>query len=123
MIHGLSIAGDIFWILALALMASYTLAAWRRIPADAGVPVLWSGPAVTRRAPRWAALLTLPVVAFLLGAWLQIVSRSPNLDLAGAVIGLGVRATLAPVLALLHLGRVQKALQFLEAENGLKPPR
>lgn len=123
MIRGLAIAGDAFWIVAMALMASFTLAAWKRIPADAKVPVLWSGQTVTRRAPRWLALLALPVVAFLIGAWFQVISRAPDMDLAGALIGLGVRVSLAPLLVLLHLGRVQKALQFLEAEDGLKPPR
>ena len=123
MIFALTIAGDVFWILALALMASFTLATWKRIPAGAGVPVLWTGLSATRRLPRWAALITLPVAAFLIGAWLQIESRSPGLDLTGALIILGVRATLAPLLAVLHLGRVQKALAILEAEDGLSPPR
>lgn len=123
MIHGLSIAGDVFWILGLALMASFTLAAWKRIPADAKVPVLWKGMAATIRAPRPIALLTLPVLAFLIGVWLKVESRSVGLDIAGAVIGLGVRVTLAPLFALLHIGRVQKALQILEADGALGPPR
>lgn len=59
MVHGLSIAGDIFWIIALALMASFTLAAWRRIGAETSVPVLWKGMTATLRAPRAVALLTL----------------------------------------------------------------
>lgn len=123
MIFALTIAGDVFWILALALMASFTLAAWKRIPADAGVPVLWKGLSATARLPRWVALLALPIVAFLIGAWLQVESREPGLDLTGALIVLGVRATLAPLLAVLHLGRVQKALAILEAEDALGPPR
>lgn len=123
MMLALTLAGDVFWILALALMASFNLAAWKRIPAGAAVPVLWKGLAATRRLPRWAALLTVPVVAFLIGAWLQIESREPGLDLTGALIVLGVRATLAPLLAVLHLGRVQKALAILEAEGALGPPR
>ncbi len=123
MIQGLSIAGDVFWILILALMASVTLATWKRIPAGASVPVLWKNAVATMRAPRWAALLTLPVVAFALGAWLKIESMGPGLDLTGALVVLGVRATLAPLFALLHLGRVQKTLVLLEAEGALGPPR
>lgn len=123
MIRGLYIAGDVFWIVALALMASFTLAAWKRIPADAAVPVLWKGMVATLRLPRWAALLILPVVAFLIGVWLQVESRSPGLDLQGAVIGLGVRATLAPLLLVLHIGRVQKTMSILAAEGSLGPPR
>ena len=41
MIRAISIGGDVLWILALALMASFTLAVWKRIGADARVPVLW----------------------------------------------------------------------------------
>lgn len=121
MLRGLYIAGDVFWIVALALMASFTLAAWKRIPADASVPVLWNGMIASRRLPRWAALLLLPVASFLVGAWLQVESRSPTLDLQGAVILLGIRATLAPLLMVLHIGRVQRALAILEAEDGLGP--
>lgn len=123
MIQGLSIAGDVFWILALALMASVTLATWKRIPAGASVPVLWKAAVATVRAPRWAALLTLPVIAFAIGVWLQVESRDPGLDLTGALVVLGVRATLAPLAAVLQLGRLQKALAILEAEGALGPPR
>ncbi|MES2035033.1 MAG: hypothetical protein V4466_12730 [Pseudomonadota bacterium] len=123
MIHGLSIAGDVFWILALALIASFTLAAWKRLPADVSVPMLWKGMTATIRAPRPVALLTLPILAFLIGLWLKVESRSIGLDVTGALIGLGVRVTLAPLFALLHVGRVQKALQILEAEGALGPPR
>ena len=85
------------------------------IHATAGAPLA--------RVPRWAALLALPLLAFAIGAWLQVESRQPDRDLAGALVVLGVRATLAPLFALLHLGRVQKALAILEAEGALRPPR
>lgn len=123
MVHGLSIAGDVFWIIALALMASFTLAAWRRIGSGVPVPVLWNGLTATMRAHRAIALLTLPVVAFLVGIWLKFASGAASLDLMGALVTLGVRVTLAPLVALLQIGRVQKALAILEAENALPPPR
>ncbi|ATQ44690.1 hypothetical protein [Caulobacter mirabilis] len=123
MVHALSLAGDVFWILALALMASFTLAAWKRIPGDAKVPVLWKGMTATVRAPRAAALLTLPILAFAIGIWLKLESRGAGLDLENAVIGLLVRVTLAPLFALLHIGRVHKALAILDAEGGLGPAR
>jgi hypothetical protein len=123
MVLGLSIAGDVFWIVALAIMASFTLAAWKRIPADAAVPVLWKGATPTLSLSRPLALLTLPVIAFVVGLWLKYESATAGLDLIGALIGLGVRVTLAPLFALLHIGRVQKALVSLEAEGGLTPPR
>ena len=123
MMRGLAITGDVFWIVALAMMASFTLAAWRRIPADASVPVLWRAGGVISRLPRWAALLLIPTVAFVIGAWLQVASRAPDLDLTGEVICLGVRVSLAPLFVLLHMGRVQKALAFLADEGVLGPPR
>jgi len=122
-IQGLSLAGDVFWIIALALMASFTLAAWRRLGPGLAVPVLWKGMTPTLRAPRAVALLTLPTTAFLVGAWLKFESGSAALDLAGAIITLGVRVSLAPLVALLQIGRVQKALAILEAEGALPPPR
>lgn len=123
MVHALSIAGDVFWILALALMASFTLAAWKRIPAAVGVPVLWKGMTATVRAPRVVALLTLPLIAFAIGVWLKVESRGVDLDLTGAIIGLLVRITLAPLFALLHIGRVHKALAIMDAEDSLGPAR
>lgn len=123
MVHALSIAGDVFWILALALMASFTLAAWKRIPAGSAVPVLWKDKTVTARAPRVVALLTLPVLAFAIGIWLKLESRGVDLDLQGAIIGLLVRVTLAPLFALLHIGRTHRTLAIMEAEGTLGPAR
>ncbi len=123
MIRAISIGGDVLWILALALMASFTLAAWKRIGAGVRVPVLWRAGAPLLRAPRWAALLALPLITFAIGAWLQVESREPGRDLTGALVVLGVRATLAPLFAILHLGRVQKTLAMLEVEGALPPPR
>lgn len=117
MIQGLSIAGDVFWIVALALMASFTLAVWKRLGPDARVPVLWRRDEVLMRAPRAVALLAIPVGASLIGAWLKIESRAPHLDLTGALVVLGVRVTLAPLFALLQVGRLQKALALLDGET------
>ena len=74
------------------------------------MPVLWKGMTPTLRVPRAVALLTLPALAFVIGVWLKIESRALTLDLAGATITLGVRVALAPLFALLQIGRVQKAL-------------
>ncbi|MFZ5668179.1 MAG: hypothetical protein ACOY4K_01665 [Pseudomonadota bacterium] len=120
MIHVLSIVGDAFWILALALMSSLSWSAWKRIPADVPVPVVWRGAAVAVRAHRLAALWLVPALAFAAGVWLKFESRAPGLDLGGALIALGVRVTLAPLLALLHLSNVRRGLQVLGAEGQLK---
>ena len=43
MIQGITIAGDVFWILSLAIMSSMSWAAWKRIPKGTSVPADWSG--------------------------------------------------------------------------------
>ena len=110
MIHALSIAGDVFWILALAIMTSMSWASRRRIPDGVSVPVAWRGDEVRLRVPKWAALWLVPVVAFAVGAWLKIESRGEDLSLNGALIWLGVRVTLAPLFAIEAADRVCEAL-------------
>ena len=119
MIQALSIAGDVFWIVCLAIMSSMSWAAWKRIPTDVSVPVAWRGDAVLVRAPKWAALWLVIVIAFAIGAWLKVESRSPDLSLNAAWIWLGVRLTLAPLLATLHLTQVRKGLETLDREDRL----
>jgi len=118
-IWGLSIAGDIFWILALAVMSTMSWAASKRIPKGLSAPVAWRDGHVLLRAPKWAALWLLIVVAFAIGAWLKIESRNPNLTTNAALIWLGVRATVAPLLATLHLTQVRRGLETLEREGSL----
>ena len=121
MIHILSILGDAFWILALALMSALSWSAWKRIAPATTVPVAWKGEAVSARAHRLPALWLVPVLAFAVGVWLKFQSRAPGLDLDGALIALGVRLTLAPLTAVLHMSQVRRALVALEAEGQLKP--
>jgi hypothetical protein len=120
-IHALSIAGDVFWILALAVMSSLSWGAWKRIGPGTPAPVAWKGDVVAIRAHRLPALWLVPALAFAAGAWLKFESRAPGLGLDGALIVLGVRVTLAPLVAVLHLGQVRRALRTLEAEGELKP--
>lgn len=119
MIQGITIAGDVFWILSLAIMSSMSWAAWKRIPKGTSVPVAWRGDTVLVRAPKAAALWLLIVIAVVIGGWMQIQSRDPGLSLNGAWIWLGVRLTLAPLLATLHLGQVRKGLETLDGEGRL----
>ena len=121
MIHTLSILGDAFWIMALALMCSLSWSAWRRVPADVRVPVVWKGAAVTTRAHRLPALWLVPALAIATGVWLKFESRAPGLELDGALIALGVRLTLAPLAAVLHMNQVRRGLMTLDAEGQLKP--
>ncbi|WGM37216.1 hypothetical protein [Caulobacter sp. NIBR1757] len=119
MIQGISIAGDVFWILALAVMSSMSWATQKRIPAGTSVPVAWRGDQVLVRAPKWAALWLLIAVAFAIGGWMKVESRAPDLSLNGAWIWLGVRLTLAPLLATLHLSQIRKGLETLDREGRL----
>lgn len=121
MIQGLSIAGDVFWIVALALMASVSLATWKLLPPDARLPVLWRDMTATLSAPKAVGLLAIPVAAFAVGAWLKIESRAEHLETTSALIVLGIRVTIAPLLALLHITRTHRAMQVYAA--GSEPPR
>lgn len=122
MIQGLSIAGDVFWILALALMASLSWSARKRIPPGHSVPVAWNKDQVVVRAPKLAALWLFPALVFALGAWFKLESRAPDNTTEIAWIWLGVRATVAPLAALLHMTQVRKGLETLDREGALFPP-
>lgn len=115
----LSIAGDLFWILALAIMASLSWAAQKRIPKGLAVPVAWRGEQVLVRAPKPAALWGVILLGLVIGAWLQIESSNRGTTLNHAIIWLCVRATVAPLLATLHITQVRKGLETLAKEGAL----
>jgi len=116
----LGAVGDILWILALSVMAGASRVAWGKIGKDVRVPVLWTiGGATAWRAPRWLALTLLPTIAFLLSLYLLLGSREGGMS-AAAVAMLGVRATLAAIFAVVHLGQVRRALNQLAAEGQIK---
>jgi len=119
-IHFLSILGDAFWIMALALMCSLSWSSGKKIPAGTKVPVAWKGAIATTRVDRFSALWVVPILAIAAGVWLKFESRAPGLDINGALIALGVRLTVAPLLAVLHLSQVRRALATLAAEGQLK---
>ncbi|WP_332770008.1 hypothetical protein [Phenylobacterium sp.] len=115
----LSIAADILWIVALSIMASASLTAWRRMDADTKVPMQGE----PRKAPRLKRDLALGlplVLAFAFGAALLWGHRSVT-SISYDVIFFGLRATLAAVIALMHLQWLRGALTALEAEGALKP--
>lgn len=111
----LSIAADVLWIIALSIMAGGARAAWRRIDPQTKVPMQGNW-----RLPRDIAL-TLPVaIAFLFGLALLWGHRSAP-DLTYSVILFGLRATLAAMIAVMHLQWLKGALETLESEGALKP--
>ena len=116
----LSILGDILWILALSMMAGASRMAWGKIGKGLAVPMLWSPAGQTLwRAPRLIALTVLPTAAFLLSLYLLMVSRELP-TLVGAAMLLGVRATVAAVLTMLHLAQVRRGLNQLGAEGRIR---
>jgi hypothetical protein len=111
----LSIAADILWILALSIMGSVTRSAWMRIAPETRVPLQGDF-----RLKRNVALAIPVVLAFVFGALLLWGHRSQN-QITYDVIFFGLRATLAAVIAMMHLQWMKGALATLEAEGALKP--
>jgi hypothetical protein len=119
--HLLSLAADGLWILALAIMASVTRTAWRRMTPETRVPLQFhkdGRPAW--RLKRDAALILPIAAAFLFGLALLWGHRSVT-EASYEVIFFGLRATLAAMIALLHLQWLKQAVAALEAEGELTP--
>lgn len=118
--HWLSIAADTLWIIALAIMASTTRTAWRRMSRETKVPMMFrqDGQPSGWRLRRDVGLILPVALAFLFGAVLLWGHRSvtePSYD----VIFFGLRATLAAMLALMHMQWLKAALAALDAEGEL----
>jgi FtsH-binding integral membrane protein len=96
-------AGDALWVLALALMFSASLNAWRQT-ADRQTVRFLGGP-----ARREVAFWLLPVASFALSIWLALKAR--GVDNEAAIILFGIRAVAAPLLAVVHLRWVGDALK------------
>lgn len=108
--------GDLFWILALSVMASAANMARKRVPRGATLP--FQG----MELPRGVALLGPVLAAFVLGTALMLAAHAqPGLS-AGTVIVFGLRATLAPLIALGHMVWLKTALDRLEDRGVLLPP-
>ncbi|HEX8234113.1 MAG TPA: hypothetical protein VF559_12310 [Caulobacteraceae bacterium] len=117
----LQIGGDLLWVIALTVMASASRTGFRTIPQGVGVPMLWDGKhVVALRLPRTPALTLLPAAAFVLGLVFLYMSHGAG-TVEFQVIWFGIKATLAPLIALLHLSHVKRAIQTLGAEKRLIP--
>jgi hypothetical protein len=117
--HVLSLAADALWIVALAIMASVSRTAWRRMTSETKVPLQFHKDG----RPAWRlkrdVALVLPIAAaFLLGMALLWGHRSVT-DLTYDVIFFGLRATLAAMIALLHMQWLRQAMTTLQAEGEL----
>ena len=110
----LSFAADTLWIIALSIMAGAARMAWRRMDAEVMVPMIG-----TWRLPRNLALIVPVAAAFVVGVVLLWGHRNAA-DLSANVIFFGLRATLAAIVAMVHLQWLKGALSTLEAEGSLK---
>ena len=110
----LSIAADVLWILSLSIMASATRTAWMRMEPDTRVPMMGSW-----RLTRNVAL-PLPIVLAILFGKALLWGHRHQTQLAYDVIFFGLRATLAAVIAMLHLQWLKGAMATLQAEGALK---
>ncbi|MBR7617982.1 hypothetical protein JKL49_01160 [Phenylobacterium sp. 20VBR1] len=118
----LSLVGDALWIIAMSIMASATLAAWRRIDPETRVPLQFAlSGAPTFRLKRNIALLLIPAAAFVLGLGLVAFNRNAAANMEQAVILFGVRATAAALITIGHLRWLKAAMDLLQSEGALKP--
>ena len=102
-------------------MASASRTAMRQIPQGAPVPMLWdSKRMVVLRLPRALGLSLTIAVAFLGGLVLLYFAQTST-DFVPAFIWFGVRAFIAPLIAITHLGHLRRAIQTLGAEGRLTP--
>ena len=96
-------AGDAMWVVALSVMFAASRTAWRRTEGQARVRYMGG------LGPRAFALWALPVASFAVSLWPAIQARGALGDMAFVIFG--VRATTAPLLALLHLRGLRDALK------------
>ena len=96
-------AGDAMWVIALTVMFAASRAAWRRT--EGQVRVRYMG----GRGPRAFALWALPLASFAVSLWPAIQARGAAAEMAFIIFG--VRATTAPLLALLHLRGLRDSLK------------
>ena len=99
----LSYAGDALWVIALTIMFSASRQAWGETAGRDKLRFLGG------QAPRAIALWLLPTASFAASLWLVLRAREAGGDMS--VIVFGVRATLAALLALLHLRWVSQSLR------------
>jgi hypothetical protein len=114
--------GDLLTVIALGLMASMSLTAFRRVPKGVAVPAPWNfSGAQGPRAPRAVALTLTVVIAFFVGAALEILAWGHAGADPAAVMIFAARALIASLFALVHVTYLRAALTVLEAEGKLRP--
>jgi hypothetical protein len=103
-VAALSYIGDALWVIVLTIMFQASRQAWSR-----------TRPGETLRLPmgeigRGLGIWALPGAAFAFSLWLALQAREQAVEADLAVIVFGVRATVGPLLALLHLHWLKAAM-------------
>ncbi|MBX3484540.1 hypothetical protein [Phenylobacterium sp.] len=114
MLIALHYIADGLWVLAMALIASTSRGALRRVPAGVKMP-MWGGVRLARNL----ALGVMFGAPLLIGLGLSAASAAGGLDAQGAVILFLVRATLAGLFAIVCLTWLRGSLRTLEDEGAV----
>lgn len=116
----LRILGDGLSIAALTIIATTAHGAWKRIPADASVPIVWGRegkPALTLN--KTAGLLWVPVASMAIIFAFTLSGTTFRAQGLEAVMVFCVRATLGAVLAMAQLFHLRSVIKTLQDEGRL----
>jgi hypothetical protein len=119
MLDTLRLIGDALSIVSLSILWSFTLTAWKQVPADVLVPMQLTGDKTVRVKKR-LGLLFMPILAtvLLLTPTLTGVAHSARTT-EHAVILLCLRVLLASVLGIMGIAHLRKAMTALYAEGAI----
>jgi len=114
------VLGNSAWIVAMALIASMSLGAWKRIKAGAQVPLTFGRDGKpNRRVSRGTAFGVRVGWAFLVGAVLMAMDRF-NKDTNIVLLSFGMRVFLASIFPLVHMTWLKAAMNVLDEEGQLE---
>jgi hypothetical protein len=116
----LAVVGDALWIVCLSFIAGASRTAWRRIPSDVTVPFWALGEKPLFRLRRDVALIAFPLFATILGLVLSAMARRPPAIPVQPLLLFGLRALLAPLMVMSHLGQIRTAIELLQKEGKLR---
>ena len=116
----LRVIGDGLSIAALAIIASTALQTWKRVPADATVPMHWSrGGQATLRVSKPIGLLWIPFAAMAIIFAFTLSGTTFRAEGLEAIMVFCVRATLGAVLAMAQLFHLRSVIKTLQDEGQL----
>ena len=122
MLTVLHFVADALWILAMALIASTSRGARKRIPAEARMPMQWGvDRKPTWRARRDPALGWMSGLPLVLGLFLSAASQLTVQTAQEAVLMFLIRTLTAGLFAIVHVTWLRASLRTLEDEGVVTP--